>query len=114
MAGALAELMSRAREGKLGALMPGARPADERESRAVRQQAEDGRASGQPLVVVVASDATRQQQYEAATILEAYRPGVLVLDQGLPRLALFRLYGAAREDERTPAIQVVFVGQDDN
>jgi hypothetical protein len=97
-----------------------------------RKQVEDGRAGGQSLVVVVASDATRQQQYEAAlrvtraqavvtldpdeaaTILEEYRPGVLVLDQGLPRLALFRLYGAAREDERTPAIRVVFVGQDDD
>jgi hypothetical protein len=35
-----------------------------------------------------------------------------VLDQGLPRLALFRLYGVAREDRGESRVQVVFVGQD--
>jgi hypothetical protein len=80
----------------------------------------------------VARDNSRQVQYEAslrvagtptlatadpdtgADLLVQQRPSVLVLDSGLPRLALFRLYGLARQDERTPPTQVVFVGQDDD
>jgi hypothetical protein len=83
-------------------------------------------------VVVVARDSARQVQYEAslrvagtpthatadpdtgADLLVQHHPSVLVLDSGLPRLALFRLYGLARQDEGTPPTQVVFVGQDDD
>lgn len=90
------------------------------------------RPDGSARVVVIARDATRQAQYESAMrvaktpahttadpdagadLLLQHRPAVLVLDQGLPRLALFRLYGMAREDEGQPPIQVVFVGQDDD
>lgn len=90
------------------------------------------RADGSARVVVIARDATRLAQYESALrvaktparatadpdagadYLVQHRPAVLVLDQGLPRLALFRLYGLAREDEGEPPIQVIFVGQDDD
>lgn len=48
---------------------------------------------------------------EAETVLTEEHPLVLVLDQGLPRLATFRLYGLARADESDPPIQIVFVGQ---
>jgi CheY-like chemotaxis protein len=95
---------------------------------------EDGRTrpDGTPRVLVVARDAPRLIQYQsalrvagapaiatmdsdaAADLLVQHRPAVLVLDQGLPRLVLFRLYGLAREDEGQTPIQVVFVGQDDD
>jgi hypothetical protein len=98
-----------------------------------RSQVEDGRTrpDGPVKVIVVARDGTRQVQYEAslrvaatpalatadpdagADLLVQHHPAVLVLDSGLPRLALFRLYGLARE-EGPPAVQVVFVGQDDD
>jgi hypothetical protein len=98
-----------------------------------QSQVEDGRTrpDGPVKVIVVARDGTRQVQYEAslrvagtpalatadpdagADLLVQHRPAVLVLDSGLPRLALFRLYGLARE-EGPPAVQVVFVGQDDD
>jgi CheY-like chemotaxis protein len=104
-----------------------------------RIQVEDGRtqpdgsvSGGSVKVLVVARDSARQVQYEAslrvagtpslatadpdtgADLLVQHHPSVLVLDSGLPRLALFRLYGLARQDERTPPTQVVFVGQDDD
>jgi CheY-like chemotaxis protein len=104
-----------------------------------RSQVEDGRTrpdgpvhSGPAKVIVVARDSSRQVQYEAslrvagtpalatadadagADLLVQHHPSVLVLDSGLPRLALFRLYGLARQDEGAPPTQVVFVGQDDD
>ena len=81
-------------------------------------------------VVVVASDADRLGQYEdalrrvqiptratldadeAETFLSGLSPDVLVLDRGLPRLVLFRLYGMVRADASETPVQVVFVGQD--
>lgn len=104
-----------------------------------RSQVEDGRtrpdnpvSDGPVKVIVIARDSSRQVQYEAslrvagtpalatadpdagADLLVQHHPSVLVLDSGLPRLALFRLYGLARQDEGTPPTQVVFVGQDDD
>jgi hypothetical protein len=88
-----------------------------------------GRA-GPVRVVVVAADAARFEQYDSAfraaaapvlitldagkaeALLTGNRPEILVLDDGLPRLVLFLLYGLVREDERAPRVQVVFVGQD--
>ena len=81
-------------------------------------------------VVVVAADADRLGQYEdalrkvqvptrgtvdadeAESFLTGLSPDVLVLDRGLPRLTLFRLYGLVREDPNEPPVQVVFVGQE--
>ena len=81
-------------------------------------------------VVVVAADADRLGEYqdalrraqvptratvdadEAEAFLSGLSPDVLVLDRGLPRLILFRLYGLVREDPNEPPVQVVFVGQE--
>src|SRR5688572_7694146 len=81
-------------------------------------------------VVVVAADADRLGQYEdalreahvatratldadeAESFLSGLSPDVLVLDRGLPRLILFRLYGMVREDVGETPVQVVFVGQE--
>jgi CheY-like chemotaxis protein len=81
-------------------------------------------------VVVVAADAERLGEYEAAlrrakvptrvtldadeaeTFVSGASPDVLVLDRGLPRMVLFRLYGLVREDANEPPVQVVFVGQE--
>lgn len=81
-------------------------------------------------VVVVAADADRLGQYEDALrkarvatratldadeaegFVSGLSPDVLVLDRGLPRLILFRLYGLVREDPNEPPVQVVFVGQE--
>lgn len=83
-------------------------------------------------VIVVAADADRLGQYddafrkariatrvtldadEAEGLVGALRPNVLVLDRGLPRLTLFRLYGLVREDPGETRVQIVFVGQDDD
>ena len=81
-------------------------------------------------VVVVAADADRLGQYEDALrkthvatratldadeaegFVSGLSPDVLVLDRGLPRLILFRLYGLVREVPDEPPVQVVFVGQE--
>lgn len=83
-------------------------------------------------VVVVAADADRLGQYddafkkariasratldadEAEGLVGSLSPNVLVLDRGLPRLTLFRLYGLVREDPSETCIQIVFVGQEDD
>jgi hypothetical protein len=83
-----------------------------------------------PAVVVVASDGERLEQYrsafqaaeiqaratldadEAASLVADLSPRVLVLDRGLPRLALFRLYGLVREETAEVPAQIVFVGQE--
>ena len=80
--------------------------------------------------VLVAADGTRLQQYEAAleevriqsratldadeaeALVGEVSPDVLVLDRGLPRLVLFRLYGLVREAAREKPVQIVFVGQE--
>jgi hypothetical protein len=81
-------------------------------------------------VVVVATDGERLGQYEAAlrkaqistkatldadeaeALVASLSPDVLVLDRGLPRLVLFRLYGLVREDASETPVQIVFVGQE--
>ena len=81
-------------------------------------------------VVVVAADGERLGQYESAlqqarvqmkatldadeaeTLVADLSPDVLVLDRGLPRLVLFRLYGLAREDAGESQVKIVFVGQE--
>lgn len=81
-------------------------------------------------VVVVATDGERLGQYkaalrtiliqtratldadEAAALIASLSPDVLVLDRGLPRLVLFRLYGLVREDASEAPVQIVFVGQE--
>ena len=86
--------------------------------------------SGAPADVVVAADADRLGEYEdalrkarvatratldadeAETLVAGLNPDVLVLDRGLPRLILFRLYGLVREDASETPIQVVFVAQE--
>src|SRR5207248_2058416 len=89
-------------------------PRDERRAARVTggERSRVGDGSGRPdrpmQVVVVAADAARLTQYtaalrragapplgtldadEAEALLAEHRPGVLVLDRGLPRLALFR------------------------
>jgi hypothetical protein len=89
-------------------------------------------AGGPADVVVVAADADRLGEYddafrkariatratldadEAEGLVGSSSPNVLVLDRGLPRLTLFRLYGLVREDPAETRVQVVFVGQEDD
>jgi len=83
-----------------------------------------------PRVVVVAVDAARLGLYaatlrmagvparstlnvdEATEILTEHQPSVLVLDHGLPRLVIFRLYGKVRAAAADPRVKVLFVGQE--
>jgi hypothetical protein len=86
---------------------------------------------GGPLgVVVVSTDPGRMSQYRMALRMagvtaaltddvdEAERwlrervPVALILDQGLPRITVFRLYGLIRENEWAHDISVIFVGQE--
>jgi hypothetical protein len=48
---------------------------------------------------------------EAASWIEDRLPASLVLDQGLPRMTVFRLYGLVRDNEWARGIPVLFVGQ---
>jgi CheY-like chemotaxis protein len=87
-------------------------------------------ASGAGTVLVVAADDERRSQYESAlqlarisarmaadaeeaeSVIGDAAPDVLVLDRGLRRLALFRLFSLVRADPTDTPTQVVFVGQD--
>lgn len=87
-------------------------------------------APGPARVVVVGADAGRLAQYRSAlglarvpfratldlqdaeALIERHPLEVLVLDLGLPRLALLQLYGVARGAEGGADVQVLFVGQD--
>lgn len=97
-----------------------------------REQDEQGQAPGAaaPRAVVVAVDAARLDLYartlrmaqipsrttldldEAEALLTTVQPSVLVLDHGLPRLYILRLYGLVREALDGPRVKVLFVGQD--
>lgn len=48
---------------------------------------------------------------EAEQLLIEHQPSVLVLDYGLPRVYILRLYGLVREGMGRPHIKVLFVGQ---
>ncbi|MFN8635849.1 MAG: hypothetical protein U0893_18525 [Chloroflexota bacterium] len=48
---------------------------------------------------------------EAESVFGRFRPDAVVLDSGLPRMVLFRLYGLVREDASDPPVKLVFVGQ---
>ena len=81
-------------------------------------------------VVVVSVDQARLSQYRAALRMagvtaaltddadeaEAWlrerQPTSMVLDQGLPRMTVFRLYGLVRAEESMRDIAVLFVGQE--
>ena len=83
-----------------------------------------------PRAVVVAVDPARLDLYartlriaqipsratldldEAAELLTTVQPSVLVLDHGLPRLYILRLYGMVRGPVEGPRVKVLFVGQD--
>jgi hypothetical protein len=85
--------------------------------------------SGDGTVVVVAADHVRRSLYESALdparisaritvdadeaglMIGDAAPDVLVLDCGLRRLVLFRLYSLVRADATDRPTQVVFVGQ---
>lgn len=87
-------------------------------------------AGGVGTVMVVAADDERRSQYESALQLARLSarvtvdagaaesaigdaaPDVLVLDRGLRRLVLFRLFSLVRADAADRPTQVVFVGQD--
>ena len=82
-----------------------------------------------PRAVVVAVDAARLDLYartlrmaqmptratldldEAEALLIEHQPSVLVLDHGLPRIYILRLYGLVRETLDGPRVKVLFVGQ---
>lgn len=49
---------------------------------------------------------------EAESWLRERLPASLVLDQGLPRMTVFRLYGLVRAEESMRGISVLFVGQE--
>jgi hypothetical protein len=49
---------------------------------------------------------------EAESWLRERQPTSLVLDQGLPRMTVFRLYGLVRTEEEMHGIAVLFVGQE--
>ncbi|HET6196021.1 MAG TPA: hypothetical protein VFE12_09710, partial [Acetobacteraceae bacterium] len=49
---------------------------------------------------------------EAETWLRERVPTSMVLDQGLPRMTVFRLYGLVRAEESMRGIAVLFVGQE--
>jgi hypothetical protein len=97
----------------------------------------DGPAAGadppktEPLgVVVVSIEQSRLNQYRAALRMAGVNalltpdadeaegwlrerlPASLVLDQGLPRMTVFRLYGLVRAEESMRGISVLFVGQE--
>jgi hypothetical protein len=87
-------------------------------------------ASGVGSVLVVAADDERRSQYESAlqrarisarmtvdageaeSAIGEAAPDVLVLDRGLRRLVLFRLFSLVRTEATDRPTQVVFVGQD--
>jgi CheY-like chemotaxis protein len=82
-----------------------------------------------PRAVVVAVDSARLALYartlrlaevphlatldlgEAEQLLIQHQPNVLVLDYGLPRIYILRLYGLVREGLDGPRVKVLFVGQ---
>jgi hypothetical protein len=49
---------------------------------------------------------------EAEALLIEVQPAVLVLDHGLPRIYILRLYGLVRETLEGPRVKVLFVGQE--
>ncbi|MGE3913517.1 MAG: hypothetical protein AB7K36_29470 [Chloroflexota bacterium] len=49
---------------------------------------------------------------EAESFVRAVEPAVLVLDHGLPRMTVFRLYGMVRGATSGPRVKVLFVGQE--
>ncbi len=93
-------------------------------------EADHGGVSAAARVVVVGADPARLAQYQAAlglaeapfrttmdlaeaeALIGTHPLDVLVLDLGLPRLALLQLYGVARSRDGGADIQVLFVGQE--
>jgi hypothetical protein len=83
-----------------------------------------------PRAVVVAVDPARLDLYartlrmaqvptratldldEAEALLIEHQPSVLVLDHGLPRIYILRLFGLVRETLEGPRVKVLFVGQE--
>ena len=83
-----------------------------------------------PRAVVVAVDPARLDLYsrtlrmaqvptratldldEAEALLIEHQPSVLVLDHGLPRIYILRLFGLVRETLDGPRVKVLFVGQE--
>ena len=92
---------------------------------------EGGSSNRQPLgVVVISVEQSRLTQYRAALRMAGVTaaltdnvdeaedwlrdrlPAALILDQGLPRMTVLRLYGLVRGEESMQGIAVLFVGQE--